>query len=223
MGAGTMTLFLYVLYTVALYSAFLAGSLYLRTQSVTPANKSSQTTSKIPVATLALVIAIAISSTLQFFFPAILRIFERDYTQFRAGDWWRLITPLFVQDGGVAGAISNLVGLLLVGSVAERMWGTPRWLIIFFTGGILSQGIGFAWQPVGAGNSVGNFSLAASVAVYCFTLPASRAGKIVASFTLGAGIVLLFLKDIHGGAVLLGAIIALVLIRISSQTIKEQP
>jgi membrane associated rhomboid family serine protease len=216
-----MTLFLSILYVVGLYSAFLAGSLYFRTQS-TPASKSNQYPRKIPVVTLTLVIAIAIPSVLQFFFPAILPTFERDYTQFRAGDWWRLVTPLFVQDGGVAGTMFNLVGLLLVGSIAERMWGSGRWLVIFFTAGILSQGIGFVWQPVGAGNSVGNFGLAASIAVYCLILPALPGVKIASCLTLGAGIILLLLQDIHGAAILLGAIVALVLTRTISQTFKEQ-
>lgn len=60
----------------------------------------------------------------------------RDYSRFLAGEWWRLITPLFVQDGGVTGSLFNLVSLFLVGCVAERHWGSQRWLIIFFVGGI---------------------------------------------------------------------------------------
>ena len=164
------------------------------------------------LATLLLTLAIAISTTLQFFFPVILRIFERDYTRFLAGDWWRLITPLFVQDGGIRGSIFNLVSLILVGIIAERLWGSQRWLIIFFTGGILSELIAFAWQPVGAGNSVANFSLAASLAVWCLTLNPSRPVRIAALLALGAGVLLLLFQDIHGIAMLLGAAIALILI-----------
>jgi rhomboid protease GluP len=121
----------------------------------------------VPYATLLLMLAITVPTTLQFFFPIILQMFERDYARFLAGDWWRILTPLFVQDGGVSGSIFNLVSLLLVGIVAEKIWGSQRWLIIFFAGGILSEMIGFAWQPVGAGNSVANFGLAASIAVFC--------------------------------------------------------
>jgi membrane associated rhomboid family serine protease len=139
-------------------------------------------------------------------------MFERNYERFLAGEWWRLITALFVQDGGVSGSIFNLVSLLLVGIVAERLWGGQRWLIIFFIGGILSQLIGFAWQPIGAGNSVANFSLAASIAVLCLTFNTSQAVRITAILALGAGVILLFLEDIHGPAMMIGTVIALIMV-----------
>jgi membrane associated rhomboid family serine protease len=110
-----MNLFLSGLYFAGLYSAYLAGSLSLRTQS------KNQTERRIPYATLLLTSAIAIPTTLQFFFPAILQMFERDYERFLAGDWWRLITALFVQDGGVSGSVFNLVSLLLAGTIAEKL------------------------------------------------------------------------------------------------------
>ena len=156
-----MNLFLSVIYAIGLYGAYLAGTFYLREQP------NPQPQRSVPYSTLLVTLAIAIPTALQFFFPAILQLFERDYARFLTGDWWRLITSLFVQDGGVSGSIFNLVSLLLVGIVAERLWGSRRWLIIFFAGGLLSQLIAFAWQPVGAGNSVANFSLAAGVAVFC--------------------------------------------------------
>ena len=113
---------------------------------------------------------------------------------------------------GVSGSIFNLVSLLLVGTIAEKLWGSQRWFIIFFIGGILSQLFGFAWQPIGAGNSVANFSLAASIAVPCLTFNASRAIRITAILALGIGVILLFLKDIHGPAMMIGAVIALIMV-----------
>jgi hypothetical protein len=104
------------------------------------------------------------------------------------------------------------VSLVLVGSVTERLWGSQRWLIIFFAGGILSEIIGFAWQPIGAGNSVANFSLAASIAVLCLAFHGSRGIRVMAILALGAGMILLLIKDIHGAAMLLGVLIALILI-----------
>jgi rhomboid protease GluP len=150
-------------------------------------------------------------------------MFERDYTRFLAGDWWRVLTPLFVQDGGLSGSIFNLVSFVLVGTVAEKIWGSQRWLLIFFAGGILSELIAFAWQPIGAGNSVANFSLAASMAVVCLALPASRVVKVMAILALGAGMILLFLRDIHGAAMLPGMLIALRLIRLEAHRFQRQP
>lgn len=204
----SVNLFLSVLYAVGLYGAYLAGSLTLRTQS------ANLPRSRLPYATLWITLVIAITTTLQFYFPAILQLLERNYTRILGGDWWRIITPLFVQDGGVSGSIFNIVSLVLVGSVAERLWGSQRWLIIFFAGGILSEIVGFAWQPIGAGNSVANFSLAASIAVLCIALNGSRGIRVTAILALGVGLILLLINDIHGAAMLLGALIALILVRL---------
>lgn len=174
-----------------------------------------------PYATLLLMLAITIPTTLQFFFPSLLQMFERDYARFLAGDWWRILTPLFVQDGGLNGSIFNLVSLLLVGTIAEKIWGSQRWLIIFFAGGILSEMIGFAWQPVGAGNSVANFGLAASIAVFCLTINTPRAVRITAILALGAGVILMFLRDIHGPAMMIGAGIALIFTWLNHQSFER--
>src|SRR6266536_2885378 len=146
------------LYVLGLYSAYPAGSFYLRIQS---------TAFRLPRATLALLPVVGLPTTLQFFFPALLPLLQRNYSRFLQGEWWRLITSLFAQDGGVGGTIFNLVSLLLVGAVAEQFWYSRQILLLFFLGGILAQFIAFAWQPAGAGNSVANFNLAASIAVAC--------------------------------------------------------
>ncbi len=202
-----------LLYIIVLYGAFIAGEIWGRTEngssisSTEPANFSHP-----PWATLSLFVAIGIPTTLQFFFPYILTLFRRDTVAFLAGDWWRVITPLFVQDGGVSGSIFNLVSLLIVGSIAERLWGSRRWLIIFFVSGVLCEIIALAWQPVGAGNSGANFALAGSVAVVCLTRNPLRLERIFAVVVLATGMLLLMLHDIHGAATALGAAIALTLI-----------
>lgn len=197
-----------VLYLLGLYSAYLAGFLYLR-------NRSETRSFRFPRTTLFLLLAVAIPTTLQFFFPVLLSLFQRDTTHFLAGDWWRLITPLFFQDGGVSGAIFNLVSLALVGFVSEQLWDSRSMLLIFFLGGLVGELVGLAWQPIGAGNSVSNFSLAASVAVICLLPRPPRLVQVAAFLALGADLLLVFLEDIHGVAALIGALLALVLNRMS--------
>lgn len=172
-----MKLFLGVLYVISLYSAYLAGSLYLRIRSKNADNSSKPAERPVPYATLLLAVAIVIPTTLQFFVPTMLQMFERDYTKFLQGEWWRLITSLFVQDRGLSGSIFNLVSILLMGMVAEELWGSQKWLILFFGGGILSQVVAFGWQPVGAGTSVANFSLAGGTAVLCLASDVPRPGN----------------------------------------------
>jgi hypothetical protein len=62
----------------------------------------------------------------------------------------------------------------------------------------------------GAGNSVGNFSLAASVAVACLAPHAARITRMTALLALSADGVLVLLKDIHGAAAVAGITLALV-------------
>jgi membrane associated rhomboid family serine protease len=203
-----MNYLLPILYILGLYSAYLAGFIYLRSRSTQP---FKTTEFHLPWVTVLLVIAIALPTTLQFFFPAILSILQRDYARFLEGKWWRLITPLFVQDGGVSGAIFNLVSLVFVGTVAEQLWDSRKLLMIFFIGGIISELVGFTWQPIGAGNSVANFSLAASIAVAWFRHNPPKPVQMAALLALGADVMLVALREIHGPAALAGAILAFIL------------
>jgi membrane associated rhomboid family serine protease len=208
-----MNVFRLVLYVVVLYGACVAGLFRIRAQNSSKHyTKQTHIARQLPWATLLLTVAIGIPTTLQFFFPSILVLFRRDATAFWAGDWWRVLTPLFVQDGGLSGSIFNLLSLLIVGSISERLWGSVGWLVIFFLGGIAGEFIALAWQPIGAGNSLANFSLAASVATLSLGRGALSLERITACLALGAGVWLLALHDIHGAAVALGAAISLILI-----------
>ena len=60
--------------------------------------------------------------------PAVLDALERTPDGLH-GQWWRTVTALFVQDGGVLGTVSNLAFLALLGVLAERLAG-PRWWLV---------------------------------------------------------------------------------------------
>lgn len=199
------------LYALGIYGAFMAGSIHLRQPSALSISPPRPTSLRFPIAAVLLLFVVGIPSILQFFQPAILVLFQRDLTRFMHGEWWRLVTPLFVQDGGLAGTSFNLVSLLLVGVLAEQLWGSLAVLLIFFIGGIAGEIAGFAWQPMGAGNSVANFALAGGILVACLI---SRPGKLVLFITilvLGIYILLIGLHDIHGIAAAIGVILSLVL------------
>jgi membrane associated rhomboid family serine protease len=63
------------------------------------------------------------------------------------GDWWRTVTALFVQDGGVPGTLSNLFFLLVMGALAEQVAGRWRWLVAYLGAGLIGELAGYAWQP----------------------------------------------------------------------------
>ena len=78
---------------------------------------------------------------------------------------WRIVTALLVQDGGWAGMAFNLTILAWIGIQAESAWGVGRWTLIAMCSGIGVQAWGWLVQPVGAGNSVLAYGLAASLLV----------------------------------------------------------
>lgn len=221
-----------ILYAVGLYAAYLAGVFYLRgpaqdahgsgpapSPAAQPAaqpqaGRSDRLAGRVPLATLALALAVAVPAALQLVIPSLLLNFARDRTAILAGEWWRLVTALFFQDGGVPGTIFNLVTLLLVGSVAERVWGSRRMLLIYLAGGLISQLPALAWQPTGAGNSVANFSLAGSIALVCLLDARRPLPRICAALACTAAAGLLLLQDIHGAAFLLGLVLAVLLRRL---------
>lgn len=96
--------------------------------------------------------------------PGLLAVLERAPAGLH-GEWWRLATALVVQDGGVFGTVSNLLFLALIGTAAEQVLSRTRWLVQYLGTGLAAELVGYAWQPVGAGNSVAVCGLTGGLAV----------------------------------------------------------
>jgi membrane associated rhomboid family serine protease len=80
------------------------------------------------------------------------------------GEPWRGVTSLLVQDGGVAGTVSNLGFLLAVGVAAEQVLRRPSLVGLYLGAALAGQAAGVFWQPVGAGNSIAICGLAGGLA-----------------------------------------------------------
>lgn len=79
----------------------------------------------------------------------------RDAARIDDGEWYRLITGMFFQDGWALGLVFNLLWLAVVGTLAERVFGRVRWLVLYFGCGLFGQFMSYLWlNPVGAGNSM---------------------------------------------------------------------
>jgi rhomboid protease GluP len=166
-----------------------------------------------PWATVVALILVGIPSLIQLTAaPGLQAALARRPGELSDGQFWRLGTSLTVQDGGWPGTVFNLLYLALLGAAAERMWGHARAIVIWLVAGLGAQFWALVVQPHGAGNSVANFGLAASLAV--LTLVRGRApARWLAVVCLVAGLVLLAAHDVHGGAAVLGALTALLLLR----------
>jgi rhomboid protease GluP len=63
-----------------------------------------------------------------------------------AGDWWRLLSSCFVHHGALH-LLVNLVGLAMMGPLAELLWGRRRLLTIYLLSGFAGSALAMALQP----------------------------------------------------------------------------
>lgn len=166
-----------------------------------------------PWAAVALWSVVAVASSARLLFPGLLDAFRRVPARTRdAGEWWRVLTAGFVEDGGVLVTLLNLVLLAVTAIVAVRVWGWYRAFGLFVSGQLLwGLFTTFVSPSVGAGTSGATLALAASLAGLWPVVGAPRRQLVgsVATFVLGA--ILLACGDAHGVAVLIGMLLGAVL------------
>lgn len=149
-------------------------------------------------------VTVAVSSLLvacllfQLAVPATLSTLERSASHILAGQWWRVLTALFVQDRWVSGGLLNGALLLSVGAVAEQHFSRTLWLAIYLIGGVLSELLALTWQPVGAGNSIACCALAGSLLVLSKPRRVRYLCALLAGLSACAAGVLLVKHNIHG-------------------------
>jgi rhomboid protease GluP len=118
-----------------------------------------------PLVTASVLVVTSAVSVLGFAYPEILMALEREPGVLGSGEWWRLLTPLLVHDGGWPYLLSNAAALAIVGVPTEWLFGRRRWVVLYLASGITGQLVGYVWQPEGAGNSVAVFGLVGGLLV----------------------------------------------------------
>ena len=79
--------------------------------------------------------------------PTVLRHFgAKDAALIKQGDWWRLVTAGFLH-GGVFHILMNSWVLFDLGMMAERTFGTSRFLVIYFVSSIFGFIASMYWSP----------------------------------------------------------------------------
>lgn len=85
------------------------------------------------------------------------------------GQYWRFVTAMFLH-GGLMHIALNGLALHVLGPQVERVYGTPRFLAIYFLAGLWGgvASYAFSWRPsVGASGAI--FGLVGSLAVFFYT------------------------------------------------------
>lgn len=98
-----------------------------------------------------------------------------------AGQWWRLITPMFLHIGFFH-LIVNMLSVYYLGSDLERLYGHFRFGLIYLLSGLLGNIASFAFNPsISAGASTSIFGLFATVIVLAKSNPNHRGLQHMAS------------------------------------------
>lgn len=137
---------------------------------------------------------------------------RRDPEALMAGQVWRLVSPVLVQPDALPTVIGLGVTAVVVGTVAERTFGTGRFIAVLAAGALAGHSTGELWQPYSGGVSVAFCGPLGALAVYVLTTRIRRY-FVTAVVVLAGAVVLSVITDIHGPAVLAGAIVGFVLVR----------
>jgi len=123
---------------------------------------------RLPIITTAAVGVAVVAAVVQYTVPAAVPALQRGSGP---PDWWRLVTPLFVQTLGWYQVVTNLVTLALVGAAAERHLSRRHWAALFVAGTAAGQVAAFAWHLPGGGCSIAICGLAGGMVVRLLTGP----------------------------------------------------
>ena len=83
------------------------------------------------------------------------------------GDWWRLVTSMFVHFG-IFHLGMNMFSLYMVGGLVERLFGSMRFLLLYLVAGLCGSMISLVWHPDAnsAGASGAIFAIFGALAAY---------------------------------------------------------
>jgi rhomboid protease GluP len=139
-----------------------------RIQRHLPSSAPPNTVARFPIATSVVLCITIVVTGLQLIYPQVLSALRRNPDALAAGEWWRMVTPLFVHSDGWVQIITNLVGIAVVGSLVERLFASWRWLALYFITGVIAEAISYAWEPFGAGASIALCGLIGALLLWLF-------------------------------------------------------
>lgn len=186
--------------SLVLWLAFTAGWFAIATASL--AHEPGRPPVRFTWWALILWLVVAVPSLVQLAEPRLLDLGMRNAAIVQQGEWWRILTANVLQDGGLAGTLSNLSVLAVTLLIVGRVLPGPLAVALFIVGGTGSMMLQLA-HP-GAGNSMATLALLAGAAVTTARRPVHAPTAIGLSIVVLIGAALTLLGNEHGPAILLG-------------------
>jgi membrane associated rhomboid family serine protease len=178
-----------------------------------------------PWASATIIAVTAIITGLQFARPGVLEAFRRDADGLLDGEVWRLLTPIFVQAGGVTQVLLNAFLALAFLPLVERLYGAGLFLVYFGSGVVYQTANLMLFPDNGSGSSSAIFGAMGAMHAYVLRHAIGRpAGSVsppridkpfvvISTLPIAAAVVLAVFHDGHGWGVLAGALFSLLLLR----------
>jgi rhomboid protease GluP len=164
---------------------------------------------KTPALTVTVCGLLTICLVAQLRFPQLLILLQRNTAKMVEGEWWRILTALFFQDGWIIGGLTNIVALFFIGSLVEQVRSRRDWLLIGIVGTLVTECVALRWQPIGAGNSIATCSLAGSLIALRPPSQIPARSKILRIVAITSCLVLVAAGDVHGVAGMAGILLGL--------------
>lgn len=162
-----------------------------------------------------------VTTSLQFVYPELIDALNRNKQALWAGEFWRLITPLFIQPMGIGQCIVNGLFFISFVPIAEHLFGRGM-LLIYFAVSAMGQLIILYWETTpgglptaGGGSSTALFSTIGALFMYIVVNRDQFARGYILIPIAGffGALVLIFFEDGHAPVVFIGGVVALVLLR----------
>jgi len=151
----------------------------------------------------------AVITSLQFIFPGILTALDRNTNALLSGEFWRLISPLFVQPMGVWQCLFNGIFFVSFLPLAEHFYGRSV-ILIYFISGLAGQLVNYYWEKGRGGSSTALYGVIGALFMHILLnrkdFPHGYIFLSLAGFS--GAIILCFFEDGHAPSLLVGGVVA---------------
>jgi rhomboid protease GluP len=128
--------------------------------------------------------------------PVLLDFGSRSVALIARGQWWRLVTPIFIHLG-VIHLLFNNIALFQIGPLVEESLGSQKFIFVYLACGIVGNIGSFVFGINGAGASGAIFGLIALAAVYGYRMGGIVGRSLMKQMAMWAGIGLVMGQAIH--------------------------
>jgi membrane associated rhomboid family serine protease len=112
---------------------------------------------------------------------------ERFLPAIANGEWWRLITPMFLHLG-LMHLLFNSIALYQIGPMVEESYGSPKFVFVYILTGLIGNIGSFVFRIEGAGASGAIYGLIGIAAVYGYKVGGTFGRALMRQMLIWAGI-----------------------------------